>query len=102
MSDLLDGARELRQKLFRLEVLLEIQKGGQKRSWFGGKTGQSAERAAAIKRLVEGGLVEAAEPPAHYKLTANGHEYVQDLRAKFGAGRALDWTRADEIDFSRL
>ena len=102
MSDLLDGARELRQKLFRLEVLLEIDKGGQRRSWFSGKTGQSTERAAAIKRLVESGLVEAADPPAHFKLTVDGHEYVQDLRAKLGAGRALDWTRADEIDFSRL
>ena len=102
MSDLLDGARELRQKLFRLEVLLEIDRGGQKPRWFSGKTGQSGERAAAIKRLVEAGLVEPAEPPVHFKLTVAGHEYVQDLRAKFGAGRALDWSRADEVDFSRL
>ena len=32
MSDLLHGARDLRQKLYRLEVLLEIEKGGRSRS----------------------------------------------------------------------
>jgi hypothetical protein len=102
MSDLLHGARDLRQKLYRLEVLLEIQKGGRSRSWFAGKVSEAAERAAAIKRLTQTGLIEAAAPPAHFKLTADGHEFVRDLRAKIGSGRALDWTRADEIDFSRL
>jgi hypothetical protein len=102
MSDILDGARELRQKLYYLEVLLEIDKGERGRSWFTGKGPDASARAAAIKRLAEKGLVEAAEAPAHYKLTADGHEFVQDLRAKVGSGRALDWTHADEIDFSRL
>ncbi len=58
MSDLLNDARELRQKLHRLEVLLEIEKG----------------------------------PRA----------FLQDVRAKVGAAGGLDWTRADEIDFSKL
>ena len=102
MSDLLHGARELRQKLYRLEVLLEIQKGGRGHSWFAGKAGQAAERAAAVRRLTETGLIEAAAPPAHFRLTAEGHEFLQDLRAKVGAGSALDWTHADEIDFSKL
>jgi len=102
MAGLLDSARDLRQKLFRLEVLLEVQKGGRGRAWFTSKAPGAAERAAAIKRLTEAGLIEPAEPPAHFKLTVDGHEFVRDLRAKVGAGRALDWGRADEIDFSRL
>jgi len=102
MSDLLHDARQLRQKMFHLEVLLEIEKGGQKRGWFTGKTARSAERARAIKRLIETGLIEAAEPPKHYRLTSEGFEFLQDLRAKTGAGGPLDWTRADEIHFGKL
>ena len=102
MADLLNGARDLRQKLFRLEVLLEVDKGGQSRAWFTSKAPAAAERTAAIKRLTELGLIEPVGPPAHFKLTVDGHEFVQDLRSKVGAGRALDWTRADEIDFSKL
>ncbi len=102
MADLLGSARDLRQKLLCLEVLLEIQKGGRSRAWFTSKAPAAAERSAAIKRLTDIGLVEPAGAPAHFKLTAEGHEFVRDLRAKVGAGRALDWTRADEIDFSKL
>jgi hypothetical protein len=102
VSDLLHGAREFREKLHRLEVLLEIEQGGRSRGWFAGTGPQSAERAAAITRLTETGLVEAAAPPAHFRLTAEGFEFLQDVRAKIGAGSALDWTRTDEIDFSKL
>ena len=102
MTDLLDGARDLRQKLFRLEVLLEVQKGGRSRAWFTSKAPAAAERAAAITRLTETGLIEPVGPPEHFKLTVEGHDFVRDLRAKVGAGQALDWTHADEIDFSRL
>lgn len=102
MSDLLDRAREFRQKLHRLEVLLEIEKGGRSRSWFAGKTSQAIERAAAIKRLTDTGLIEASAPPAHFRLTPDGRDFLKDVRAKVGAGAALDWTRADEIDFSKL
>jgi len=102
MADLLDGARDLRQKLLRLEVLLEVDKGSRSRGWFTSKAPGTAERAAAVRRLVEAGLIEPAEPPAHFKLTVDGHEFVRDLRAKVGSGRDLDWTRADEIDFSKL
>jgi hypothetical protein len=102
MSDLLHGARGLRQKLYHLEVLLEIEKGGQGRSWFMGVAPQDVERAAAIKRLTDTGLIEAAAPPAHFRLTAEGFEFLKDVRTKVGAGAALDWTRADEIDFSKL
>lgn len=102
MSDLLDNAREFRLKLHRLEVLLEIEKGGRTRSWFAGKAPQAVERAAAIKRLTHTGLIEAAAPPAHLRLTPEGREFLKDVRTKVGAGGALDWTHADEIDFSKL
>jgi hypothetical protein len=102
VSDLLHDARQLRQKLHRLEVLLEIEKGGRSRSWFGGRTSQAVERAAAIRRLTETGLIETAAPPAHFRLTPEGREFLQDLRAKIGGGGPLDWTHADEIDFSKL
>ena len=100
MSDLLHGARDLRQKLYRLEVLLEIEKGG--RSRITGKAPQAAEWAAAIKRLTNTGLIEAAAPPASFRLKPEGREFLKDVRTKVGAGDALDWTRADEIDFSKL
>ncbi|MGH7373531.1 MAG: hypothetical protein ACREJY_04840 [Candidatus Rokuibacteriota bacterium] len=102
MSDLLHGARDLRQKLYHLEVLLEIEKGGRSRSWFTGKAPQAVERAAAITRLTDTGLIEAAAPPSHFRLTPEGFEFLKDVRGKVGAGDALDWTRADEIDFSKL
>ena len=102
MSDLLNNARDLRTKLHRLEVLLEIEKGGRSRSWFAGKTAEARERAAVIKRLTQTGLVEAAAPPAALRLTPEGREFLQDVRTKVGSGDALDWSRADEIDFSKL
>jgi hypothetical protein len=103
MSDLLRGARDFRQKLYHLEVLLEIEKGGRSRRWFAGKTPQAAERAAAIRRLTASGLLEAgATASAPPRLTPAGREFLKDVRGKVGAGDALDWTRADEIDFSRL
>ena len=102
MSDLLHDARQLRQKMYHLEVLLEIEKGERGRSWFSGKTAESAERTGAIKRLTETGLIETAPDPDHYRLTSEGFEFLQDLRAKTGAGGPLDWTRADEIHFFKL
>jgi hypothetical protein len=102
MSDLLSGARELRLKLHRLEVLLEIEKGREGRSWFGGRAPQDVERAAAVKRLTEAGLIEAAPAPDHFRVTPDGWEFLKDVRSKVGAGGSLDWTRVDEIDFSKL
>ena len=102
MSDLLDGARDLRQKIYHLEVLLEIEKGAQSRGWFASKAPHAAERDAAIKRLTATGLIESSDAPEHFRLTSEGREFLQDLRGKVGAGNALDWTHADEIDFTRL
>jgi hypothetical protein len=102
MSDLLDGARELRQKVYHLEILLEIEKGARSGSWFASKARRAADREAAIKRLIETGLIERADPPVQFRLTSEGRVFLQDLRSKVGAGGALDWTHADEIDFSKL
>ena len=102
MSDLLSDARELRQKLHRLEVLLEIEKGRRSRSWFSGKTPNDVERPAAIKRLTDAGLIEPAPPPDHFRVTSNGWEFLKDVRTKVGAAGSLDWSRVDEIDFSKL
>jgi len=102
MADLLRDAREFRQKLQRLEVLLEIEKGRRGRGWLAGGQAADPERAAAIKRLSKAGLVEAAPPPIHVRLTSEGREFLKDVRAKVSKGGELDWTRADEIDFSRL
>jgi len=102
MSDLLRRAQEFRQKLYHLEVLLEVEKGDKSRSWFAGEAPQAKDRAEAIKKLTATGLIEPAEPPAHFRLTTEGWEFLRDVRAKVGSGGALDWTRADEIDFSKL
>jgi hypothetical protein len=102
MSDLLRDARELRQKLHRLEVLLEIEKGPQSRGWFEGTSPSDVERPAAIKRLLDTGLIEPAPAPQHYRVTADGWEFLKTLRARVGGSSGLDWTRVDEIDFSKL
>lgn len=102
MSDLLSDARELRQKLHRLEVLLEIEKGPQSRGWFTGKAPEDVERPAAIRRLLDTGLIEPAPEPEHYRVTTDGWEFLQTLRARVGGSSGLDWTRVDEIDFSKL
>jgi hypothetical protein len=102
MSDLLGDARDLREKLYRLEVLLEMEGGRRSASWFSGKASEDPQRAAAMKKLVKAGFIEALPPPVHFRLTPEGRDFLKDVRAKVGARGALDWTRADEIDFSKL
>ena len=102
MSDLLGSARELRQKLYRLEVLLDIEKGRRKPSRGAKSPANDAERAAALKRLVASGLIEADGAPSQFRLTSDGFEFLKAVRSKVGSAGALDWMRADEIDFSRL
>jgi hypothetical protein len=102
MSDLLGDARDLRQKLYRLEVLLQIEGGRRSRSWFTGKAPEDPQRTAAVRKLVKAGLVEAVPPPIHFRLTPEGRDFLKDVRAKVGAHGELNWTRADEIDFSKL
>jgi hypothetical protein len=102
MSDLLSDARDLRQKLYRLELLLHIEKKRRSRGWFSPGTAEDPERATATRKLARAGLIEAAPPPVHFRLTPAGREFLKDVRAKVGAGGELDWTRADEIDFSKL
>jgi hypothetical protein len=103
MSDLLGSARELRQKLYRLEVLLDVEKSTRGRPSRPGKNpAKDAERAAALKRLVASGLIEADGGPGQFRLTPDGRDFLKVVRSKVGSAGALDWTRADEIDFSRL
>jgi len=102
MSDLLGSARELRQKLYRLEVLLDVEKGRRKSSRGAKSPANDAERAAALKRLVASGLIEADGAPGQFRLTSDGFEFLKAVRSKVGSAGALDWMRADEIDFSRL
>ena len=102
MDDLLSDARQLRQKLYRLEVLLHIEKGRRSRGWFAAKPSADPERAAAIKALAKAGFIETAPPPTQYRLTSEGREFLKDIRSKVSANGELDWARADEIDFSRL
>lgn len=102
MGDLLSDARQLRQKLHRLEVLLEIEKGPPSRGWLAGKSPADVERPAAIKRLLDTGLIEPAPAPQHYRVTPDGWEFLQTLRARVGGSGGLDWTRVDEIDFTKL
>lgn len=102
MSDLLSSARELRQKLYQLEVLLQIEKGRRGRTSFGESARKDAERAAAVKRLSKTGLIEAAPSPAGYRLTPEGRDFLKDVRSKVSTQGRLDWTHADEIDFSKL
>ena len=100
MSDLLGDARDLREKLYRLELLLQLEGGRRSRSWFTGK--EDPQRTAAMRKLVKADLIEAAPPPIHFRLTPEGRDFLKDVRAKVGARGELDWTRADEIDFSKL
>jgi len=103
MSDILSDARKLRQRMYRLEVLLEIEKGERSHGWFAAKAPEDdGERAAAFSRLLDTTLIETAPPPHCFRLTPDGRDFLKDVRAKVGARGELDWTRADEIDFSKL
>ena len=103
MSDLLGSARELRQKLYRLEVLLDVEKGSRSRSSRGAKSlARDAERAAALKRLVASGLIETDDVPDQFRLTSDGRDFLKVVRSKVSSAGTLDWMRVDEIDFSRL
>lgn len=101
MSDLLGSARELRQKLYRLEVLLDIEK-GRRGSTARKGSAEDAERTAAIARLSASGLIESGSAPGKFLLTSDGRSFLRDVRAKVSSDGALDWTRVDEIDFSKL
>jgi len=102
MSDLLSDARQLRRRIYRLEVLLEIEKAERSHARVE-EDHEGGERAAAFKRLLDTGLIETAPPPQHYRLTPDGRDFLKDVRAKVTAAQGeLDWTRADEIDFSKL
>jgi len=102
MSDLLSDARDLREKLYRLELLLRIEGGRRSRSWFTRKAPEDPHRAVAMRKLVKAGLIEAVPPPIHFRLTPEGRDFLKDVRAKVGTHGELDWSRADEIDFSKL
>ena len=99
MSDDLHGsARDLRQKLYRLEVLLDVEKG---RLGGDGMAGD-VERAAALSRLLESGLIEAAPAPERFRLRPEGRDFLKAVRSKVAFHGMVDWTRVDEIDFSKL
>lgn len=103
MSDLLSDAQKLRQRMYRLEVLLEIEKSERSHAWFAGAAAEDAERTAAFTRLLDSGLIEPATTPLRFRLTPDGRDFLKDVRAKVtDAGGGLDWTRADEIDFSKF
>lgn len=103
MSDDLHGsARDLRQKLYRLEVLLDIEKGRVGGDGMAGEALRDVERAAALSRLVESGLIEAAPPPEHFRLKPDGRDFLKAVRSKVAFQGMVDWTRVDEIDFSKL
>ena len=103
MSDLLGDARKLRQRIHRLEILLEIEKDERSHGWFAGKASEDdAERSAAFSRFLDSGLIERAAPPHRFRLTPDGRDFLKDVRSKVSARGELDWTRADEIDFSKL
>ena len=103
MSDDLHGrARDLRQKLYRLEVLLDIEKGRHGGDGLAGEAPKDVERAAALARLLESGLIEAAPAPAHFRLKPDGRDFLKAVRSKVAFHGMVDWTRVDEIDFSKL
>lgn len=103
MSDLLSDARQLRQRIYRLEVLLEVEKAEQSHTWFAREAPEDRERAAGLKRLLDTGLIEATSASYHFRLTPDGRDFLKDVRAKVTSAQGeLDWTRADEIDFSKL
>src|SRR5262245_21457269 len=102
MSDLLSDARKLRQRIYRLEVLLEVERAEKSRRRRGANAADQRERAPALARLLATGLIETAASSARYRLTPEGRDFLKDVRAKVGGRGELDWMRADEIDFSKL
>lgn len=99
MSDDLHGsARDLRQKLYRLEVLLDVEKG----KLGGDGMDGDVERAAALSRLLESGLIETAPAPERFRLRPEGRDFLKAVRSKVAFHGMVDWTRVDEIDFSKL
>jgi hypothetical protein len=101
-DDLHGSARDLRQKLYRLEVLLSIEKGRLGGDEPAGEASRDAERAAALSRLIESGLIEAAPAPEHFRLKPEGRDFLKAVRSKVAFHGMVDWTRVDEIDFSKL
>ena len=100
MSDLQGSARDLRQKLYRLEVLLDIEKGRLDTS--AGDAHKNVERTAALARLSESRLIEAGSAPGHFRLSPEGRDFLKAVRSKVAFQGMVDWTRVDEIDFSKL
>jgi hypothetical protein len=101
-DDLHGSARDLRQKLYRLEVLLDIEKGRLGGEGPAGEASKDLERAAALARLVQTGLIETAPAPEHFRLKPDGRDFLKAVRSKVAFQGLVDWTRVDEIDFSKL
>src|SRR5262249_58016254 len=85
MSDLLGSARELRQKLYRLEVLLDVEKGGRGRA---ANSVRDPERAAALDRLGASGPLEADGAPRQGRRPPDRLAVPTDARAQGGSARA--------------
>ena len=102
MADLLDQTKELRQKLYMLEALLQIEKGRRTTEWFEGKAPEDHERPEAVKRLLETGLIEAEPSPGHFRLAPGGRIFLSNVRARIGDEGKIDWTRVNQIDFRRM
>ena len=93
MADLLDQTKELRQKLYMLEVLLQIEKARRSKEWFAGKMPEEPERPQAVRRLCETGLIEAELSPDRFRLTPAGGNFLSNVKARSGAEGKIDWTR---------
>ncbi len=102
MRELLNEVKEFRQKLYQLEILLEIEGGRRSRDWFAGKAPEEPERAEAVDRLVKTGLIEPASAPEHFRLTQQGAHLLTNVRARIAAEGRIDWTRVNELDFRKL
>jgi hypothetical protein len=98
MTELLDEVSEYRQKVYMLEVLLEVERGRRTVEWFK----DHEERSPAVDRLVANGCLEGAPPPAHFRLTDAGTRLLKNVRAKTAAEGRIDWSGVRDVDFPRL
>lgn len=102
MRPLLGEVKEFRQRLFLLEVLLEIKDGRRSRDWFAGKAPIEAERAESVARLQRTGLIEAAPAPEYFRLTPQGEALVGNVQKKIASEGRIDWTRVNEVDVPKI
>ncbi len=99
MKNFKETLKDFRLKLYELELLLEAEKGRRIEGEFTGAEPENEERADALRRRVDRGLLERRPASENFAVTDAGHRMLLNVRKKIAPDSRVDWTRIAEPIF---